>query len=251
LLVPSEEALSRANRFLAQARDICGDQLVACWLHGGSTFPDHSVIPGDADVCVVVEEAVGEHSDRLLTATDELNVDGLFVHASNMGRSDRPPHAVHDARPLVGWAVYRAHWLAGQYVPLIGREPRGWVKPPSWDDLLADLDREIEHFEAHVLAGDADKPYETTVAHLNGCRVLYTMATHDPVISKRSAGRWGLANLADTWYPPIEAALRCYDGRASLADTDLLRESMPLFVDFVRQRVPTVEARPAGPPRWS
>lgn len=49
----SEEALARAPQFLAQARDICGDHLVACWLHGDSTFPDHSVIPGDADVCVV------------------------------------------------------------------------------------------------------------------------------------------------------------------------------------------------------
>lgn len=187
----------------------------------------------------------------MLTAAGELDVDGLFVQAADMPRTERPAHAFDDGRPLVGWAVYRAHWLTGQYVPLAGREPRGWVLPPSWDDLLADLDREVEHFERHLLEGDVDKPYETTVAHLNGCRVLYTMATRDPVISKRSAGRWGLGSLADSWQPAIEAALRCYDGRASVADVDLLRESMPLFVAFVRDRVPVVEPRPAGAPRWT
>jgi hypothetical protein len=249
--VPSAEALARAKQFLAVAEAVCGEQLVACWLHGGSTFPDHSVIPGDADVCMVAAEAVREHGERLQAAASELDVDALFVRATDVARADRPAHAFQTGRPLVGWAVYRAHWLAGQYVSLLGREARGWVTPPSWDDLLADLDREVEHFEAHVLAGDADNPYEATVAHLNGCRVLYTMTSRDPVISKRSAGRWGLDELPAHWHPAIEAAQRCYDGRASRTDTDLLRESMPSFIEFVRDHVPVVEPRAGGPPRWT
>jgi hypothetical protein len=249
--VASAEASARADQYLARATDICGDQLVGCWLHGGSTFADPSVVPGDVDVCVVVAEAVREQGKRLMRAAAELNVDGLFVRAEDMLRPDRPSHAFQDTRPLVGWAVYRAHWVAGQYVHLAGREPRGWVMPPDWGDLLADLDREVEHFERHVLNGDADSPYETTVAHLNGCRVLYTMATRDPVISKRSSGQWGRANLPQIWHPAIDAALRCYDGLADLTDIALLRESMPRFVTYLRDRVPIVDPRPAGPPRWS
>jgi hypothetical protein len=249
--VARAEAVKQAEEYLAQASAICGDELVAGWLHGGSTFADYSAIPGDVDVCVVVRTPVREHGRHLLAAASELNVDGLFVRAADMSRADRPTHAFCNARPLVGWAVYRAHWLAGQYVPLVGRQPREWVVPPSWDDLLADLDREVEHFERHVLEGDSENPYEATVAHLNGCRVLYTMATHDPVISKRSSARWGLDSLPEHWQPALESALLCYDGQASRADTDLLRDSMPQFVDYVRERVPVVEPRGAEGPRWS
>src|SRR5436309_9090947 len=52
--VTSAEAMARAGQYLGQATDICGHRLVACWLHGGSTFPDPSLVPGDVDVCVVV-----------------------------------------------------------------------------------------------------------------------------------------------------------------------------------------------------
>lgn len=249
--MPKAEAFARAGEYLAQARDICGDQLVACWLHGGSTFVDPCAVPGDVDVCVVVAEAIREQGQRLQQAAQALNVDGLFVRADDMSRPDRPSHAFQDRRPLVGWAVYRAHWLAGQYVPLAGREPRGWVLPPRWADLVSDLDREVEHFERHVLNGDAEDPYETTAAHLNGCRVLYTTGTRDAVISKRASGKWGRANLPETWRPAIDAALRCYDGEADSADITLLRASMPRFVSYVRDRVPVVEPRHAGPPRWS
>jgi hypothetical protein len=249
--VAHADALARADEFLARANEICGDVLTACWLHGGSTFADHSRAPADVDVCVVVRDAVREQGTRLLMAAHELDVDGLFVRAVDMTRTDWPTHAYNDRRPLVGWAVYRAHWLAGQFVPLHGREPRGWVVAPEWDDVLADLDREVEHFERHVYEGDADDPYEATVAHLNGCRVLRTMATHDPVLSKRSAGHWGLAQLPDRWRPALEAALRAYDGNADPSDIALLRDSMPRFVSYVRERVPIIGPRPPGPPRWT
>jgi hypothetical protein len=249
--VARAEAVDRAREYLARATTICGDQLVACWLHGGSTFPDHSAMPADVDVCVVVREAIAEHRHHLLATAEELSVDPLFVSARDMPRAQRPTHAFNEERPLVGWAVYRAHWIAGQYTPLAGREPRGWVVAPSWDDVLADLDREVEHFERHVLEGDADDPYEATVGHLNGCRVLYTITTLDPVISKRSSGQWGLTSLPPNWHPSIEAALRCYDGRGTPGDIALMGKSMPHFIGYVREHVPIVEPRQSGPPRWT
>jgi hypothetical protein len=77
------------------------------------------------------------------------------------------------------------------------------------------------------------------------------MATRDSVISKRSAGHWGLASLPGNWHPALEAAMRCYDGLASRDDVALLRASMPPFVGYVRDRVPIAEPRSAGPPRWT
>jgi aminoglycoside adenylyltransferase-like protein len=249
--VVNADALARARDYLAKAQSICGGQLAAGWLHGGSTFADHSIAALDVDVGLVVREAVREQGELLNATAIEHKVDGLFVRSADMPRSDRPVHAFDDGRPLVGWAVYRSHWLAGQYVSLFGREPREWVVPPQWGDVLADLDREVEHFERHVVEGDAADPYEATVAHLNGCRVLYTMTTHDPVISKRSSGHWGLSALPADWHPAIEAALRSYDARGSDGDIAVLRASMPRFVDYVRGHVPIVEPRPDGPPRWS
>ena len=102
-----------------------------------------------------------------------------------------------------------------------------------------------------MLEGDADNPDEATVAHLNGCRVLHTMATRNPVLSKRAAGRWGLTTQPAQWRPALKAALRCYDALATNADIELLRHSMPLFVNHVRNQVPTVEPRASGPPRWT
>src|SRR5262249_15011425 len=103
--VANAVALARAREYVARATTVCGDELVACWLHGGSTFDDHSTASADVDVCVAVRARVREQGERLMTAAIELNVDGLFVLAEDMSRADRPEHAFHPGRPLVGWAV--------------------------------------------------------------------------------------------------------------------------------------------------
>ena len=90
----------------------------------------------------------------------------------------------------------RAHWLAGRYAHLHGAEPGDVVPAPTWSELGVDLDRELEHLEAHVAAGDTD-PYEATYAILNGSRILRALETGDVAISKRAAGNWALEHLPD------------------------------------------------------
>ena len=102
-----------------------------------------------------------------------------------------------------------------------------------------------------MFEGDADNPYEVTYAIWNGCRILYTLETGSPVISKRAAGLWGLTHLPAVWHPAIESANRAYDGRASIQDNQVLRAAMAPFVEMVRHRLPPTESRPPGPPRWS
>ena len=249
---------------------LLGDDLVGAWLHGGTTFPDRPRRTGDLDICVVVARAAPAERDprawlsdprsrpnRLYAAQASVSqdrgvaIDATFLLAGEMAGAAPPAEAFNRDRPVVSWPVYRAHWRAGQYVLLRGRGPEAMVTAPTRSELERSLDRELEHIERHVYEGDAADPHEATYAIWNGCRILYTLATGSPVISKRSAGAWGLGHLPERWHAAIEAAGRAYDGEADDTDNELLRVSMAPFVEMVRARLPAVEPRPSGPPRWS
>jgi len=249
---------------------ILGDDLVAMWMDGGTTFPDRPLVPGDLDVCVVVTNLTADERDpgrwhddlesrparvaatqQLLERSHGRHIDASYFVVDEIGTHDRPGAAFFATRRDNGWPVVRAHWLAGQYVHLHGRRPEDLVLPPTEEDLRRALSREIEHLERHVYEGDAADPYEATYAIWNGCRILRTLATGSPVVSKRSAGAWGLANLHERWHPAIHAAGRSYDGIASADDNEVLRVTMPAFVEMVREQLPLTKPRPPGePPRW-
>lgn len=267
-LPPTAAAASLALR--DELVGLLGGDLVAMWLYGGTTFPDGPGVPGDLDVGVVVAQATpaerdprvwfdnpGSRPQRIvslvegLSAAHGVSFDVAFFLAADMGRGDPPAHAYVESRRHTGWPVERAHWLAGQYVSLHGQRPDKLVVAPSRDELMVALDRELEHLERHVYEGDASDPYEATYAVWNCCRILYTLDTGSPVISKRSAGTWGLGHLPEVWHPAIRAAGRSYDGMASDEDRELLRASMAPLVAMVRQKLPVTGVRPPGPPRWS
>ena len=168
---------------------------------------------------------------------------------------------MHDARRRRGtptnperrdttWAVNRAHWLAGRYALLHGPDPADIVPPPSWPELEAELDRELEHIERHVLEGDTD-PFEASYAILNGSRILHALKTHDVAISKRGAGQWALEHLPDRWHPVVRAATDAYEGQATPEETDLLGREMRPFVAMVRERLPATPRADDWHPRWS
>jgi len=250
--------------------DLLGQDLAAMWLYGGTTFPDRPEVPGDLDICAVVSQTSAQERDpklwgadpdsrpfRIVSLVEEVAVawrvsfDTVFLLSGDMGRAEPPDHAYVAGRSHTGWSIERAHWLAGQYVHLRGPRPEDLVLAPSREEVMAALDRELEHLERHVFEGDAADPYEATYAIWNGCRILYTLETGSPVISKRSAGAWGREHLPKLWREAVGAAGRSYDGRASDHDRQLLRDSMGPFVAMVRERLPVTGPRPAGPPRWS
>jgi hypothetical protein len=265
-----EAALETSGLLVEAIQSVLGEDLVGAWLHGGTTFPDRPRQVGDLDICAVVSRAAPADRDpsswqedpqsrpsRLHSAQESIAQDRhvafdmTYLLVNEIGSGQPPPHAFHQARPVLSWPIYRAHWRAGQYVHLHGRRPEEMVIAPTPDELVRGLDRELEHLERHVFEGDHDDPYEATYAIWNGCRILYTLETGSPVISKRSAGAWALERLPESWHPPIEAAGRSYDGDADDADVELLRSNMAPFVAMVRERLPITEARPPGPPRWS
>jgi hypothetical protein len=264
-----DAAAAASLRLRDELLAIVGVDLVGMWVHGGTTFADRPGRPGDLDICAVLANVVPDERSpsawradpdsrpsRIYTAQEsiarELSVifDTTYLLVEEVGRSRIPSSAFERSHRETDWAVARAHWLAGQYVPLYGQSPEGLVIAPTNAELRRALDRELEHLERHVLEGDANDPFEATYAFFNGCRILRTLETGSPVISKRSAGAWGLENLPPRWHSAIEAAGRAYDGTATAEDNETLRVTMAPFVEMVRQRMPPRRRR-AGAPRWS
>lgn len=241
-----------------ELRAILGSDLVAMWAHGGSVSIGDPPHVGDLDAHILVAhgpDAVTvrrlEEAEGSIARAHGAEWDNWYIQADDARRSDPPRHAWRDDRRDTSWAINRAHWLAGRYVPLHGPEPAAIVIAPSRKEITDELAREVEHLERHVLEGDTD-PYEATYAFLNGSRVLRALDTHDVALSKRAAGTWALEQLPTRWHPPLQAAVRTYDGQPAAGDAELLAADMAPFVAYVRERLPDAGDRPAdSPPRWS
>lgn len=237
---------------------ILGQDLIALWAHGGTTSPDRPRRSGDLDTYAVVGRRPDgqtarriEDAHAVIAREDGVDWDAWYVLDDDARRPESPRHAFRAGRRDTSWAIHRAHWLAGRYVPLYGPEPGEIVSTPTWTELEVDLRRELEHLERHVVEGDND-PFEATYAIFNGSRILHAVETGNVVISKRGAGAWSLEHLPGGWHAAINAAGRAYDGQATPEDAELLSTAMAPFVAMVRARLPTL----AGPsavaqPRWS
>jgi hypothetical protein len=165
--------------------------------------------PGDLDTYAVVDRQPNEgtvprieEAHATIAREDGVDWDAWYVLADDSRRSEIPRHAFRPGRRDTSWAIHRAHWLAGRYVHLYGREPGVIVPAPTWAELEVDLRRELEHLERHVAEGDND-PFEATYAIFNGSRILHAVETGNVVISKRSAGAWSLEHLPGRWHAAI------------------------------------------------
>ena len=237
---------------------ILGDDLVAIWAYGGTTAVDGPPRSADLDTYVILRRSPDAQTaqaiqDSQAALAGELGVDwdAWYVLEEDARRPESPRHAYLPDRRDTSWAINRAHWLAGRYAHLYGREPAELVPPPPWSELEVDLHRELEHLERHVAEGDTD-PYEATYAFLNGSRILRAVETRDVAISKRSAGRWALEHLPVRWHAALAAAGRAYDGQATPEDAALLASEMAPFVAMVKERLPSATPpSDEAQPRWS
>jgi Domain of unknown function (DUF4111) len=241
-----------------ELRSILGDDLVAMWAYGGTIAVEDPPHAGDLDTYVILARPPQGEAARAIEQAQEavakeqrVDWDVWYVLADQARGAEPPRHAWREERRDTSWAINRAHWQAGRYVNLHGPDPAELVKSPTWAELEAELIREIEHIERHVVEGDTD-PYEATYALLNGSRILRAVETGDVAISKRAAGIWALEQLPARWHPALTAAGRVYDGQPAAGDVELLAREMAPFVDYVRARMPATEDRPADRlPRWS
>jgi hypothetical protein len=246
------------TRLRDELATVLGEDLVAIWAYGGTTATDGPPRAADLDTYVIVRRRPDAQTAHAIDATqaaigEDLGVefDTWVVTEADARRRESPRHAFRSDRRDTTWAITRAHWLAGRFANLHGADPADIVRAPGWHELEADLDREVEHLEAHVAAGDTD-PFEATYAVLNGSRILRALETSEVASSKWAAGRWALEHLPHRWHPVLRAAGRAYEGEATSEDSDLLATEMSAFVAMVRARLPSASSRAAGsPPRWS
>jgi hypothetical protein len=231
------------TRLRDELQGILGDDLVALWAHGGTTFADRPRSAGDLDTYAVVDRPPDEltaqriEDAQLAVARDNgVDWDAWYTLADDARRSESPPHAFRAGRRDTTWAIHRAHWLAGRYVHLHGRGPGDIVPAPTWTELEADLRAEHDPLESPDAEGGND-PFEATYAIFNGSRILHAIETGNVVISKRSAGAWSLEHLPRRWHAAIHAAGRAYDGQATPEDTEVLSTAMAPFVAMVRTRL--------------
>jgi len=259
--VPLHELPEIARTAWLSLRDelqrVLGDDLIGIWAHGGTTAVDDPPHAGDLDTHVILaREPDAETVRRIERAHDAaagvhgVEWDAWYLLADEARRADPPTHAFRRERRDTSWAIHRAHWLAGRYALIHGAEPGDIVPSPTWEELEAELSRELEHIERHVVEGDTD-PYEATYAILNGSRILRSVEAGNVVISKRAAGTWALAHLPARWHAALSAATRTYDGAADPEDADLLAAEMAPFVAFVRERLPAKDRSADTLPRWS
>jgi hypothetical protein len=230
-----------------------GEDLVAMWAYGSVVGADRPERPADLDTHVILrgrpDAEVAARIEEAVTSMQEVEFDIWFVTLDDARRHEEPPHAFEDGRRDTSWAIHRAHWLAGRVVTVRGPAPSEIVAPPRWQEIVGELDRELEHIERHVHEGDRDA-YEASYAILNGSRILRSLETRDPVLSKREAGHWALDHLPRRWHPALRAALLAYDERATPDDARLLATEMAPFVAMVRERLPAGRDR-SDVPRWS
>ena len=247
------------TRLRDELRTILADDLVAMWAHGGTISSGRAPRATDLDTYVLLRRPPDEETARRIEAAHDaiahehgVEWDIWYVLADDARRPDAPRHAYREGRRDTAWAINRAHWLAGRYVHLSGREPAEIVPAPTRAELEVDLRRELEHMERHILEGDTD-PYEATYAILNGSRIVHSIQTQNVAISKHEAGEWALDHLPARWHAALRAAARAYSGKATSQDITLLATEMAPFVAMVRERLPAAADEPAakGSPRWS
>lgn len=246
-MIPLEQVPEDARGAWMRVRDtlraMLGDELVAMWGFGGTITAPARSRRGDLDTFIVlhgpVDPAAAEASERALASLSrELGwgLDTWCVLEADARRQEAPHHAWLNRR-YETWAIDRAHWLAGRYVPVYGARPEDLVTAPTAEELRSALAAELDHLERHVAAGDTD-PYEATYALLNGSRIVHALETEDVAVSKHEGGAWALAHLPGRWHPALQAAMRAYEGEGTLEDEAIIALEMAPFVAMVREQLP-------------
>ena len=172
------EVLPAATRIACERlRDALGDalgpELVALWTYGAATFPDSPAGLGDVDTHGVLAHPPGRETSTTIDASHDaiatdlsIEWDSWYILESDATSAKPPKHALHEQLVDDAWALHRAHWLAGQYVPLSGASPTDFVQAPSWEELREDLQSEVSGIE-RFLTEHRDDPGHAAYAVLN------------------------------------------------------------------------------------
>jgi hypothetical protein len=217
---------------------ILGENLYGLYLYGAAVFPDGSPLV-DIDFHVILREppggniisALGGLYDSLARDYPPLGtgLDGYYILLKDARRPAPPRHQLAANVFDKSWALHRAHLRAGRCIVLCGPDPQDLFPATSWSELKDALQGELDYVEAHL---DAYPAY----CVLNLCRLIYSFATHDVVISKHASAEWAIEVLP-AWRRLIEAAWRSYGQLDTSEDHKLLKSRVNDFFAFANERI--------------
>jgi hypothetical protein len=163
-------------------------------------------------------------------------LDAYFILLDAARGTPPPQHQLNLEVFDNSWALHCAHVRAGIYLALWGPEPTEIFPAPSWSDVSAALEVELNYVKEHL--------QYPAYCILNLCRILFSYAESDPAISKHSSGLWASERFPE-WEPIIAAAIKFYSRESSSEDESLMSHRLDDFLVFAVERINAY--RPAAP----
>ncbi len=231
--------------------DLLGEDLVALWGYGAAVSPEPPARLGDLDTHGIFVRppspetaAKMDEARQRVDAEHGVEMDSWYILLDDARGTAPPAHLLNPRLVDTSWALHRSHWLAGRYVLLHGALPSEIVQRPSWEEVEAGLDHELQDAEQGLIR-DRSQPF-ASYAVLNCCRVAFSLERRDAALTKRESARWALGALPERWHEAIRAAVRWYDREEAPGDDRLLSDACRSLASHVRAMFPPTEGRRAG-----
>ena len=226
--------------FLTGLTQTIGENLVGVYLYGALTFPDSGTI-GDIDFHVILKAPLDQQEKSQLQSL-HLNLaqqfpplgaelDGYYLLLEDAKQTTPPKDQLHDGIYDNSWALHCAHIRQGRCISLFGPDPSQIYPAVTWPELESALEGELDFVARHL---DEYPAY----CVLNLCRLMYSYATRDVVVSKRFSAKWASSEFPQ-WAPLIHAAERYYDHQTTFSDDQLLDSKAGSFFVFACNQIKT------------
>ena len=217
---------------------ILGDALVSLALYGAIVFDETRVLT-DLDFVAVLgrplrdveRDSVLRHQRAIAEEFHPLGgeLDGYYISIDDARRVAMPSDRLRPDLVDDSWPLHCAHLRAGKRIVLIGADPADFVPQPTWAQLEAALDGELDYVVAHLEKYPA-------YGILNLCRLVASHETHDVVRSKADSALW-MKERTSEWSDLIDRALRDHAGYEILRDDPILPSEAQAFLSYVIGRI--------------
>jgi hypothetical protein len=194
-----------------------GTAIVSIFTYGALAFPHPDGWRADLDFHVLLERPLMQGDRAAIDAVHArlgTDVDGYYITVDDAWRFEPPRHQLDLSVRDDGWALHRAHVLAGRYFLIVGRDPQGFLPAPTWTEVEDGLRSELRFIETHREYAD--------FGILNACRLLYTVERRDAVVSKYAAAQWARQRVPQSERAAIDAAVRAYTSHTRAGDEAVL-----------------------------
>ena len=227
-----------SSAFLDGLLEVLGEKLFALYFYGAVAFPKTHAL-GDIDFHAILDGRLTESErDALFCLHDELasrfpplggELDGYYLLLEDARRTTPPRDELRPDKIDGSFALHCAHLRAGRSIVLCGPDPREVYPEPSWTELEAALDGELDYVTRHL---DQYPDY----CILNLCRLLYSFEARDAVTSKAAAAAWARGKFPE-WERPIALALKSYAHLASPREAEAMKADLARFHVFAQDRI--------------